>query len=97
MPNQESNLPEFGQNKPEKYIRPVMVNTRTAEVLDSKIINYELYNSFNYSLFLSEGQNAIRCSLGITSPNSAKARRLLLVTLLPQSQWVQTGRLFLLI
>lgn len=66
--------PELDESKLTRYIRPVVVNTRPAEFVNSNIISFELYNSFNYSLFLGDGKNTIRCSLGITSPNTGEGK-----------------------
>lgn len=57
-----------------KYIRPVIVNTRTTEFVNTKIVSYELYNCFNYSLFLTNEKGPITCSLGVTSPNTGEGK-----------------------
>jgi len=60
--------------KTAKYTRPVIMNTKSAEYINHEIVSYELYNSFNYSLFLGDEQKTIRCSLGITSPNAKEGK-----------------------
>ncbi len=57
-----------------KYIRPVVVNSKQGRSIDSEIINYNLYNCFNYSLFLSDRTKNLRLSLGVTSPNKGEGK-----------------------
>ncbi len=60
--------------QPIELVRPVKINTNPGDRVDSKVIRYNLYNSFNYSLFLPQDYRTIKLSLGITSPNKGEGK-----------------------
>lgn len=61
-------------SRPAEWIRPVKISTDVAKAVDKKSVNYNLYNSFNYSLFLPDDQRGINISLGVTSPNEGEGK-----------------------
>lgn len=62
------------QKQPTELIRPVRISTSVGRTIDHKTVNYGLYNSFNYSLFLPDDYKTIRLSLGVTSPNQGEGK-----------------------
>jgi protein-tyrosine kinase len=65
-----------GQNtlSPE-LLKPVVFNSNIVRISDDKFIAYELYNSFNYSLFINNGSNKkIKCIVGVTSANPGEGK-----------------------
>lgn len=54
--------------------KPVIINANTGGNIDNEIVAYHLYNRFNYSLFLPEDRQAMKCSLGVTSPNVGEGK-----------------------
>ncbi len=54
--------------------RPVKINSTRGDIVDEKVVNYGLYNSFNYSLFLPPDDRFVNLSLGITSPNRGEGK-----------------------
>ncbi len=59
---------------PIEYARPVRINTSPGDSVDTRIIKYNLYNSFNYSLFLPQDYRTIKLSFGVTSPNRGEGK-----------------------
>lgn len=57
-----------------KYIRSIVINTKKGKTINPDIINYNLYNRFNYSLFLSDRTKTLRLCLGVTSPNKGEGK-----------------------
>lgn len=64
------------QNVEAKRIsKPVIYNTRPGKSVDTRIVDYHLYNCFNYSLFINNGNNKkIKCMLGVTSANAGEGK-----------------------
>ncbi len=65
--------PDYLQ-KVDVYSKPIIINTNTGGNIDNEIVAYHLYNRFNYSLFLPEDHQAMRCTLGITSSNAGEGK-----------------------
>lgn len=65
---------EDSQNQPGELVRSVRISTAVGRGIDNKTINYGLYNSFNYSLFLPDDYKTIRLTLGVTSPNAGEGK-----------------------
>ena len=55
--------------------RSIVVRSKTNTPVDTGIVKYEYYNSFNYSL-LAEQKGNIKLTLGITSPNEGEGKTL---------------------
>ncbi|MEW6193633.1 MAG: CpsD/CapB family tyrosine-protein kinase [Bacteroidota bacterium] len=61
----------------ERTLKPVIFNANHGKSVNEKIVNYHLYNSFNYSLFINgpSGKNKnIKCMLGVTSANQGEGK-----------------------
>ena len=69
-----ANNNEVAPSRPTDLIRPVRISANVAETLDKQAVNYNLYNSFNYSLFVPDDYKAINISLGVTSPNEGEGK-----------------------
>ena len=63
-----------GEKNISRHIRSVVMNSKKGLSVDSEIINYNLYNRFNYSLFLSDRTKNLRLSLGVTSANRGEGK-----------------------
>lgn len=66
--------PENEIRRPTEVIRPIRISTTPGKTVDKNVVNYDLFNSFNYSLFVPDDNKAINISLGITSPNQGEGK-----------------------
>lgn len=62
------------QEQARELVRSIRISPAAGRGLDSKTINYGLYNSFNYSLFLPDDYKTVRLCLGVTSPNEGEGK-----------------------
>jgi len=59
----------------EKSLKPVVFNTKPGNLVDERVVDYHLYNCFNYSLFIKNGNyKSIKCMLGVTSANPGEGK-----------------------
>jgi len=74
--SEEDNIEKKTDDKAEIniYSRPLIINANTGGNIDNDVVAYHLYNRFNYSLFLPEDHQIMRCTLGITSPNIGEGK-----------------------
>ncbi len=56
------------------YRKPVIVNSKPGNYVDKNFVSYNLYNSFNYSFFIPEGHERVKCALGVTSANRGEGK-----------------------
>ncbi len=59
---------------PRRLTRPVRVSADAGESVDRNVVSYPLYNSFNYSVFFPKSHEAVKVSLGITSPGREEGK-----------------------
>ncbi|MFI5236325.1 MAG: tyrosine-protein kinase family protein [Ignavibacteriales bacterium] len=72
----QNNGGRIDRNLPvQKNFKPVIYNSRTAGLVNDKIISYQLYNCFNYSLFINNNDNKnIKYMIGVTSANPGEGK-----------------------
>jgi Mrp family chromosome partitioning ATPase len=58
----------------EKHTKPVIYNAKSGRLIDEEFISYQLYNCFNYSLFINNNHKKLRCMLGVTSANEGEGK-----------------------
>lgn len=71
---QQPDRPDDNERRPVTHIRPVRISATPGKRVDEKTVTYDLYNSFNYSLFLRDDYKPISLSLGVTSPNQGEGK-----------------------
>jgi Mrp family chromosome partitioning ATPase len=59
----------------ERPLKPVIFNSKPGKSVNENVVAYHLYNCFNYSLFINNGNNKrIRFALGVTSANPGEGK-----------------------
>ena len=59
----------------DKPLKPVVFNSKSGRSVNESIIAYQLYNCFNYSLFINDGNHKdIKCVLGVTSARPGEGK-----------------------
>jgi protein-tyrosine kinase len=74
----ESNDPQQKENNEHKLVRlrkSIVTNSRQGQYIDSNVVAYRYYNSFNYSL-LRKAQGEVNLTIGITSANPGEGKTL---------------------
>ena len=72
----ESIFPQLHESAkpPEKNLRPIRISAVGSDFVDRSVVAFSLYNSFNYSLFVSKDKEPVKLSLGITSPGYGEGK-----------------------
>lgn len=59
----------------EKYLKPVVFCAAARKSVNENIVAYQLYNSFNYSLFVNNSNHKeMKYMVGVTSPNAGEGK-----------------------
>lgn len=58
----------------QKYIRPVKISAVAGDMVDKRVVSYQLYNSFNYSAIYPSGRYSPKFSIGVTSPGRSEGK-----------------------
>lgn len=66
---------ESNQNKVVRLSKSIVVNPEEGKYVDSKVIAFPYYNSFNYSLMSSVFED-VKLTFGVTSPNPGEGKTL---------------------
>ena len=62
------------EKPPHQLLRPIKMSAVGSDFLDRSVVTFSLYNSFNYSLFLSKEKEPEKLSIGITSPGYGEGK-----------------------
>lgn len=57
-----------------QYVRPVKISAVTGDMVDRRVVSYQLYNSFNYSAFFPAERRSPIFSIGVTSPGRSEGK-----------------------
>ena len=71
----ESEKDELLNSDIEKYLKPVVFSTTPGKSVNESIVAYQLYNCFNYSLFVNNSKHKeMKYMIGVTSPNAGEGK-----------------------
>ncbi len=73
--NNDSKKDELLNIEMKKHLKPVVFSSVPSKSVNENIVAYQLYNCFNYSLFINNGNHKeMKYMLGVTSPNSGEGK-----------------------
>jgi len=91
----ESEKDELLNSDIEKYLKPVVFSTTPGKSVNESIVAYQLYNCFNYSLFVNNSKHKeMKYMIGVTSPNAGEGKTTTACNLATALSLIPTNRVF---